>query len=101
LPKICESIDGTYTSLVDIPNKRVSIAQNDCLIRENYKKFHDITLQRVQCLNKCFWNVRAKQPISIHDGGQFKVLSLYKKLKNQKIFEDFNIIQFQFLRIES
>ncbi len=36
LPKICESIDGTYTSLVDIPNKRVSIAQNDCLIRENY-----------------------------------------------------------------
>lgn len=36
LPKIRESKDGTYISLVDIPNKKVSIAQNEFLIRTNY-----------------------------------------------------------------
>lgn len=38
LPKICESINGTYISLVDIPNKKVSIAQNDFLIRKKLLK---------------------------------------------------------------
>jgi hypothetical protein len=37
--------------------------------------------------NKWFWNLCARQPTGVHDGGQFKVFSLYKQLKDREILQ--------------
>jgi hypothetical protein len=85
LPNICGAIDGTHIPLADRQNRRVTLAANDF---SNRKKFHSIVLQANCDANKIFWNVCAGQPGGVHDGGQFKISSLYRDLKNRDILQE-------------
>jgi hypothetical protein len=85
LPNICGTIDGTYFPLADRPNRRVTLAASDFF---NRKKFHSIVLQSVSDANKILWNVYTGQPGGVHDGGQFKISSLYRDLKNRDILKN-------------
>jgi hypothetical protein len=79
LPNICGSIDEIHIPFIDLPSKRVTLAQSDFF---NNKKFHNIVLQNACGVNKQFWNVCVRQPGGVHDGGQFKVFNLYKQLRD-------------------
>lgn len=72
LPNIFGLIDGTQISLVDLQSKKVTLAQNDFFNITKISKY--CVLQGVCGVDKCFWNVCARQPMGVHDGGQFKVL---------------------------
>lgn len=39
-------------------------------------------------VDKQFWNVCAKQPMGVHDGGQFKVFSLYRQLRDWEFLQE-------------
>jgi len=78
LPNICRTINGTHIPLAENPSRKVTLAASNFF---NRKKFHSIVLQRVCDSEKIFLNVCAGQSRGMHDGGQFKVLSLYKGLK--------------------
>ena len=85
LPNICRTIDGTHIPLAQNPNQRATLATSDFF---NRKKFHSLVLQAVCDSQKIFWNVCASQPGGVHDGGQFKVSSLYKSLRRREILQE-------------
>jgi hypothetical protein len=85
LPNICGAIDGTHIPLAESPSRRVTVSASDFF---NRKKFHSIVLQGVCDSHKIFWNVCAGQPGGVHDGGQFKVSSLYKDLRKREILQE-------------
>ena len=85
MPNICGAIDGTHIPLAENPSKRITLAACDFY---NRKKFNSTVLQAVCDSKKLFWNVCASQPGGVHDGGQFKVSSLYRSLKRREILQD-------------
>ena len=75
LSNICRAIDGIHIPLAERPSKRITLVESDFY---NRKKYHSIVLQGVCDSKKIFWNVCAGQPGGVHDGGQFKLSSLYR-----------------------
>jgi hypothetical protein len=89
LPNICGAIDGTPVPLADRPNRRVTLVTSDFF---NRKKFHSIVLQGVCDANKIFWNVCVGQLGGVHNGGQFKISSLYRDLNNWDILQELEVL---------
>jgi len=85
LPKVCGAIDGTHIMLSKSPNRRVTLAASNFY---NKKKFNSIVLQAFCDSRKILWNACAAQLGEVHDGGQFKVSSLYKDLRTRVILQE-------------
>jgi hypothetical protein len=74
LYNICGAIDGTHVPLVHRVSRRVTLAHSYYF---NKKKRNNIVVQAVCDTDKLFWNVCARCPGGVHDGGEFKTSSLY------------------------
>ena len=85
LLNIYGAIDGIHMPLVEHLSKRITLAASDFY---NRKKLHSIVLQGICNSKKIFWNVCIRQLGRVHDGGQFKLSSLYQQLRDWEILQD-------------
>jgi hypothetical protein len=90
LLNICGLIDGIHIPLIDLQNKKVTLAQSDFFNRIKNSQY--CVLQGVCDVDKRFWNVCVGQPRGIHDDGQFKVFSLYRQIRDRGILQKLVIL---------
>jgi hypothetical protein len=74
LHNICGAIDVIHVPLAHRAGSNVTLAHSDYY---NRKKQNNIIIQVVCNADKLFWNICAICHGGIHDGRQFKTLSLY------------------------
>ncbi len=85
MPTICGLINGTHIPLIDFQSKEVTLVQSDFFNKKKTPQY--CILQGVCGVDKRFWNVCVRQPRGVHDGGQFKVFSLYRQLRDREILQ--------------
>lgn len=79
LPNVFGAIDGTHISSTKHASKRVTLAPSNFYNKKI--SFH------------CFArNICVGQPSGVYDGDQYKVLSLYRDLRNQDILQELLIV---------